>query len=253
VREAAEYPNSFIPLGPQDERVETERFTLCMSAGMSWNTVQRQRFQPEEIDEVLAEVRSLLRARGRTRTQWEIGSRARPEKLATLLLDRGLVPDEDPTALALALTTEPPPPPPGGLIARRVRTLEEYVAANDVQFRAFGTPPAEMEEQREIARQAWETAPRLMHAVWLDGRLVSAGTCATTPHGLALFGGATVPEARGRGAYRALIRARWDEAVSLSTPTLLTQAGSMSAPILRGLGFVPVGRIEMLIDEFGPG
>jgi hypothetical protein len=33
VHEAAEYPNSFIPLGPDDERIETPRFTLCMGAG----------------------------------------------------------------------------------------------------------------------------------------------------------------------------------------------------------------------------
>jgi hypothetical protein len=76
LRELAEYPNSYGPLGPHDERIETDRFTLCIGPGKRWNTVQRQRFPAEEVDDVLAEVRALLRARGRGRTQWEIGSTA---------------------------------------------------------------------------------------------------------------------------------------------------------------------------------
>ena len=90
-----------------------------------------------------------------------------------------------------------------------------------------------------------------MHAAWLDREIVSAGTCAPTPHGLLLYGGATASRARGRGAYRALLRARWDEAVARGTPALITQGGSMSRPILERLGFKPVGHVHMLLDEFG--
>jgi hypothetical protein len=43
LREIAEYPNSFGPLAPGDERIETDRSTLCVGAGSTWNTVQRQR------------------------------------------------------------------------------------------------------------------------------------------------------------------------------------------------------------------
>jgi GNAT superfamily N-acetyltransferase len=82
--------------------------------------------------------------------------------------------------------------------------------------------------------------------------MVSAGTCAPTPHGLLLYGGATRERARGRGAYRALLRARWDEVVARGTPALMTQAGAMSRPILERLGFEPVGHVHMLLDEFGP-
>ena len=60
-------------------------------------------------------------------------------------------------------------------------------------------------------------------------------------------GGATLPEARGRGCYRALVRARWDEAAKLGLPGLAVQAqyGS-SAPILRRLGFVETATIHTL-------
>ena len=249
LREMAEYPNSFEPPAPGAERIETDRYTLCMGAGLDWNTVQRQRFAASEVDEVLAEVRGLLRARGRTSTQWEIGSTAEPAGLAELLLERGVEWDSDPFAVALVLRA-PPPAAPAGLEARAVATLQEYVEAVEVQDIAFGTPPEQAAAGRDLLAARFRDRDRVMHAVWLDGRLVSAGSCALTPHGLLLYGGATHPDARGRGAYRALIAARWEAAVAHGTPALLTQGGSMSRPILERVGFRAVGHVQMLIDRF---
>ena len=66
-----------------------------------------------------------------------------------------------------------------------------------------------------------------------------------------LVSGSVAKEARGRGAYRALVRARWDDAVALGTPALITQGGSMSRPILERLHFERVGEVHMLMDDFG--
>ena len=250
LREVAEYPNSFIELRPGQERIETDRYTLCMEPSKLASTVQRQRFTAEELDDVLAEVRALLRERGRTTTQWEVGSAALPDGLVAMLLDRGLALDEDPVAIALALRATPPPPPPG-LVARRVETYEEYAGAKEVQWIAFAAPPDRIADEQSRLREEYEHAPRLAHAAWLDGEMISAGTCAPTPHGLALFGGATLPDRRGHGGYRALVHARWVEATERGLSALLTQGGSMSRPILERLGFEPVGRVDMLIDEFG--
>jgi hypothetical protein len=167
-----------------------------------------------------------------------------------MLLERGLVPDKEPYAAALVLRAEPPPRPPG-ISARRVETFEEYAAATEVQQAAFGMKAEEIGEQRAMLAERWANSPNIVHAAWLDGRLVSAGTCAPTSHGLLLYGGATLEQARGKGAYRAILRARWDEAVSRGTPALLTQAGSMSRPILERCGFARVGEVHILIDEFG--
>jgi hypothetical protein len=249
LREVAEYPNSFGPLGSGDERIDTGRFTLCMGAGLFWNTVQRQRFPVAQVDDVLAEVRSLLRERGRTRTQWEVGSSA-PDGLVDALLARGVKPDRDPYAVALVLTREPPPGPPEA-IARRVETLEEFLQATEVQWEAFEASPEEIEDARAHLEDRWHEGPHLRHAVWLDGELVCTGTSSATEHGLLLYGGATRRHARGRGAYRALLRARWDDAVARGTPALITQGGSMSRPILERLGFERVGEVHMLVDEFG--
>jgi hypothetical protein len=231
LREVAEYPNSFSPIGENEERIETDRYTLCIGAGSTWNTVQRQRFALEQLDDVLAEVRAALRERGRTQTQWEVGSSA-PEGLVDALLERGLEPEKDPYAVALVLTVEPPPIAPG-FAARQIESLEEMEAAMAVQWEAFEATPEEIEEARSLLPDRFRQRLYLRHAVWLDG-------------------GATKPNARGRGAYRALIRVRWDDAVALGTPALITQGGSMSRPILERLGFERVGEVHMLLDRFDP-
>jgi hypothetical protein len=249
LREVAEYPNSFSPLGPGGERIDTGRYTLCIGTGKKWNTVQRQRFPLDEVDEVIEEVRQALRERGRTQTQWEVGSSA-PKGLVEALLERGIAADKDPYAVAVVLTREPPPAA-AGLTARSVETFEEYEAANAVQWEAFEMPPEDIAESRELLPKLYRETPNFTHAVWLDGEVVCAGTSAPTEHGFLLYGGATVPRARGRGAYRALNRARWDDALAHGTPALITQGGSMSRPILEKLGFERVGEVHMLLDVFG--
>ncbi|HEX4008507.1 MAG TPA: hypothetical protein VHX62_00780 [Solirubrobacteraceae bacterium] len=251
LREVAEYPNSFVDLSPGQERIETSRYTLCLERSLWAATVQRQRFAAGELDEVLAEVRGRLRERGRHLTQWEVGSAAEPADLVQRLRTRGLVYDDDPVAIAVALDNAPPAPPPG-LEARRIETFDEFHAAKELQWEAFEAPPERIVEDRRQLAEEWEqVSARLIHGVWDGAELICVGTCAPTPHGLALFGGATRPAARGRGAYRALVSARWQEAERLGAPALVTQAGSMSRPILERLGFVAVGRVDMLVDDFG--
>ena len=63
------------------------------------------------------------------------------------------------------------------------------------------------------------------------------------------MGGAVLPEARGRGVYRALVRARWDHTVECGTPLLVVQAGDMSGPILTSLGFESHGEIRLYSDR----
>jgi hypothetical protein len=264
LRELAEYPNSFIEPTPGSERIEAGRFTLCLTPRSA--TVQRQRFSERELDGVIEEVRALLRERGRTRTQWEVGSQATPAGLAQKLEARGLARDDDPWALALALT-EPPAAldAAAGLRATLVTTADDYVAARGVQHIAFGGTREQVAAGRVREREdfgaldafrgdrRWSEMPHMLHAVWLGDEIVCAGACSRTRLGLALFGGATLPEFRGRGAYRALIAERWRVATADAPrrPALVTQAGAMSRPILSALGFVAVGRVEMLVDDFG--
>lgn len=242
LRETSEYPNSFIPLAPGDERIETDRYTLCLAIGA---TVQRQRFALEEVDEVLAEVREHLRRRGRTSIEWEVGSQA--TDLVPALLSRGLVRDADPVAIAMALDHQPPPGP-DTFSVRPARDGNEYLQGAIVQAEAFGASPEEAAEHRVGIEKRLDGSPFVMHVVFSEAEMIGAGACALTPAGVVLFGGAVLPRARGRGAYRALIAERWRYAVAAGRPALLTQAGAMSRPILEQLGFRAVGRVEMLRD-----
>ena len=93
----------------------------------------------------------------------------------------------------------------------------------------------------------------LIYLAYVDGRPVARGSAAFGERGVTLFGGSTLPEARGRGAYRAVVAARWEDAVARGTPLLVTQAGPMSRPILGRLGFREVCEIRILVDRFGDG
>ena len=90
-----------------------------------------------------------------------------------------------------------------------------------------------------------------IYLAYVDGRPVARGSAAFGERGATLFGGSTLPEARGLGAYRALVAARWEDAVARGTPVLVTQAGPMSRPILARLGFREVCEIRILVDRFG--
>jgi GNAT superfamily N-acetyltransferase len=69
------------------------------------------------------------------------------------------------------------------------------------------------------------------------------------PDAVALMGGVVLPEARRRGVYRALVHARWRHAAERGTPTLVVQAGALSAPVLDGLGFVRHGELRLFVDR----
>lgn len=249
----AENANTHSPLGPAQERIENDRFVLWMGPGEhpAYNVVQRLRLTPESVAETIEEVHGILRERGRFACTWEIGSSATPSDLRERLYARGMVDDGDPDVAAMLLA-EPPPPPPPGVEVRPVRNADEYIEAKRVAHAAFGMP--DEPDKADWWRAGYEEQEALgigrTFVALIGGRIVAHGTSTYTEHGVTLNGGATAPEARGRGAYRALVRARWDDAVERGTPVLVTQAGAMSRPILERIGFVEVARIWILLDDF---
>ncbi|KJQ53794.1 GNAT family N-acetyltransferase [Microbacterium sp. SA39] len=72
----------------------------------------------------------------------------------------------------------------------------------------------------------------------LDGRPVGTGGCTIVDGFVRLWGAATLPEARGRGAYRAVLAERLRAGVELGATTALVKGRvSTSAPILARVGF----------------
>ena len=141
-------------------------------------------------------------------------------------------------------------PYPADVLARPVASVDDLVIARRIQHEAFGGNVDEVEFGQAELDFAAEGVTGSTFLAFLDDVPVAAGYASYTPLGLLLFGGATLPAARGRGAYRALVAARLQEAVRLGTPVLVTHAGRMSRPILDRLGFTPVARIDRLIDVF---
>jgi GNAT superfamily N-acetyltransferase len=243
--ELAENANAYTPLGEEDVRVFGDRFVLWMGRGSQpgWNVAQRFRLRAEDVEPVRAEIHELLRARGRTRCSWEVGSHATPPDLVDRLYALGLVDDApDPLAVGMVLRREPPAAPPD-VEVRRAETREELLAAERIAATAFG------EEVEDRDPPAASTV-KPIYLAYVDGEPVARASASFSEHGVTLFGGATLPEARGRGAYRALVAARWRDAAARGTPLLVTQAGRMSRPILARLGFREVCEIRILVDRF---
>lgn len=209
----------------------------------AFNVAQRFRLGPDELDEVRAEIHGILRERGRRGCTWEVGSHATPTDLVEQLLARGLVDDEpNPYATGMVLTEAPAQ----GVVAvevRHAKTPEEHLAAAKIAAIAFGGPEPTKADPPEDPNN-------ITYLAYLDDKPIARASGSFGEHSVSLFGGATLPEARGHGAYRALVAARWDDAVARGTPVLVTQAGKMSRPILASLGFREVCEIRILLDEF---
>ncbi len=244
--ELAENANTYTPLGPSDERDETGRYVLWMGKGdePGWNVAQRFRLTENEVDDAREEIHARLRSKERTACTWEVGTHATPHDLVDRLLERGLVDDATPLAVGMVLT-EPPVSARPDVEVRRATTPEDRLAAAQIAAVAFGMP-----EPVAAEKEAPEDDDNVVYIALVDGEPVARGTASFSPYGATLFGGATLPGARGRGAYRALVAARWDDAVRRGTPALVTQASPMSRPILARLGFREVCEIRILLDEF---
>ena len=128
----------------------------------------------------------------------------------------------------------PPDPGPDEVVARPVAGFEEYLQAAQLDEEVFGFPEEDRRAWEEHRRALWELqesgrSPVYIYVGYLDGELVGVGRSLRAAAGVNLSGGSVRPEARGRGVYRALVRARWDDAVAWGTPALTVQAGRMIA------------------------
>jgi len=242
ILELAENANTYTPLGQDEERVVTDEYVLWLGRGdePSWNVAQRLRLRPDALERVREEIHAHVRARGRTACTWEVGSHATPPDLVDRLLALGLEHEE--LAVGMVLT-EPPPAADTAAVVRRAETPDERLAAARIAAAAFGGP--EPEEPPPPPGPAGA-----VYLAYLDGEPVARASASFSEHGATLFGGATLPHARGRGAYRALVAARWEDAARRGAPALVTQAGPMSRPILARLGFREVCEIRILLDAF---
>ena len=245
--ELAEDTAAYLPPRPMFEPIE--RADLLYVAGIRTATVHRVR--SDDLEASVEWTRDESGRRGHREIEWWVGESALPPDAGAELLSMGLERDEVPVLTGMTCAAEPPAV--RGVEVRRVETLDDYMQALEIDWEVWTISAAKREERRLLELERWEVmyAAGVVHhyAAFLDGRRVGFARAIDMQYGIALFGGAVLPQARGKGVYRALVRARWDHAVEHGTPLLVVQAGAMSAPVLDGLGFERHGEIRLFVDR----
>ena len=210
-----------------------------------------QRLRLADVESDVAEIRALAAEHDHAEASWWLGpstAAAGPPRAPASGSGRAAPRDGTPELTALAITRPPEPGPPE-VTVRPVETLEEMAAGLRIGWEAFDTPPEVRDRDFERRwRERQESDAAVEFVAFLDGEPVGHALGVYCSLGCLLIGGATFPAARGRGAYRALVRARWDEAVRRGTPTLVVHAAPTSEPILRRLGFEEICRLRRLED-----
>jgi ribosomal protein S18 acetylase RimI-like enzyme len=261
LREAALFPEFDLPLPPAGHPYRIRQFDgyqLGYTKGSSYAMVCVRRTAEGKAADVVAEVRSLLAVEGFERAAWVVSEAAEPAGLAERLLDQGLVPWEreaegfEPRYRNMLLTREPEAPE--SVVARHVETVDEFVAAARVAQDAFDISEQDRRLFEERQAELWEWQERLpdfkTFAAFIDGEIVGNASAIFGRNAVYMVGGSVRADARGRGAYRALVRARWDAAVARGTPALTVTAGAQSGPVLDRLGFTTLGWGDVLSDRF---
>jgi len=248
-----------VPAALPLERVRGDGVAALLLPGPSGALVEVRSLAGDRLESELERLRALLRERGKTRAAWFVPVGAEPADAARRLRRLGLEPYEEPPfepRFASMVRVQPTEAAPPGVVARFPETFEEYLAGVHVGEEAFAVPEEDRRAWHEHERTIWELqasgrSPSRLLVALVDGEVVGNASALLCDHAVNLLGGSVRPDMRGRGVYRALVRARWEVAAARGTPALTVQAGAMSRPVLERLGFETVGWTDCLLDELG--
>ncbi|MEV4636216.1 GNAT family N-acetyltransferase [Actinoplanes sp. NPDC049548] len=191
-----------------------------------------------ELDRLIARQRDYFRARGQG-VEWKVRSHDLPVELPERLVAAGFVAG-DPATVLLGFAEEVAADPvlPDGVVLRRISSAEDLRRLADQQSEALGQDCSWVAADL-AARVSADPDQITILAAEAGDRFVCIALVEYCPGTdfVALLGGATLPDWRGRGLYRAMIAARAREAVARGFRLLHVDASSASAPILRGCGF----------------
>jgi GNAT superfamily N-acetyltransferase len=199
------------------------------------------------IDEAVDQTR----AWGRARLGWWIRGDNRPATLEPALAERGAAVAETVLVLGLDLGCAAPEGPT--LRCEVVRDEQTLRDARTVFREVWGGPePSAEQRARDLAEVARPVGERegFQVVAYVDDEPVSAGGCTRAGEVARLWGAATHPRWRGRGAYRVVVAARLGVAREHgATLGLVKGLVTTSAPILTRLGFTTYGEERKLTLE----
>ncbi|GAA1923978.1 GNAT family N-acetyltransferase [Nocardioides marmoribigeumensis] len=192
------------------------------------------------VDAALA----LVREHGLPSVRWAVGERPENAEFAAALERRGATVFETLDRLAWEPRELPAPRP--DVLVLPVRDEVGARALGRVDEVAFGDPPL---EEGRIPGLVEECVAELSDRVgarfvaWTDGEGVGTGGLSMAGEVARLWGGATLPHARRRGVYSAVLAERLRVALGWGATLALVKGRiETSAPILRRFGFRPHGR-----------
>lgn len=217
--------------------------------------VLRVRLDEASVQGRVTAVRAWMAAHGCQEFTWCLGASTTPSDLGDRLLALGAKPDpEDPILIPMALDHEPSGA--AGVVAVPVTTLADYVRCRDIMFDGFELPEDVRASARERSERDWVYAQddgAVRFQVLLGGEPAAYGVLVPLVVGPpALAGAAVAPHGRGRGAYRALLRARWDAAVAMGEEAVVALAEARSVPVLEHFGLRAGPPVRLLVDRSGP-
>ncbi|WP_284978142.1 GNAT family N-acetyltransferase [Arthrobacter sp. fls2-241-R2A-200] len=177
-----------------------------------------------------------------TRVEWKTRGHDRTPGLPEALQENGFVPDPpESIMIGQAELLSRPVALPDGVTLRQVTDEADVLAMCAMQAEVFGDPTSDHIAGALLRRLSLDDGMELWVAE-ADGRIVSAGRLepvqGTTFAGI--WGGATRPEWRGRGIYRALTARRAQSALSMGKTFIHSDSTEFSRPILERSGLVKV-------------
>jgi ribosomal protein S18 acetylase RimI-like enzyme len=179
---------------------------------------------------------------GITRVEWKTRAHDRAPGLHDALVRNGFVPGEpESIMIGEAALLAADVPLPKGIHLRKVTSEPDVRALSVMQEDVFGGGFAEEMADALLRRLGFGDGMELWVAE-ADGEIVSAGRLEPVPatEFAGIWGGATRPEWRGRGIYRALTAARARSALALGKRLIHSDSTEHSRPILERAGLVEV-------------
>ena len=240
VRRAALFPHDDLPDPPPDhpyKQIRRPGYVIGMFPGSTFGTVAVTAIEPDALEGAAEDVRAVLTEHGMRRGAWMIVDAASPVDLVARLEALGMTSSDEPPFephMSAMLLTAPPERGPANVEARLAQTLEEYVAAHRISADAFEFSDDDRAAFEATYSTLWDLEQQdgkyRTFVALLDGEVIAFAAAVFGANAVYLAGGGTRADRRGRGAYRALVRARWETAVERGTPALTVGAGAMSEP-----------------------
>ena len=206
-------------------------------SSVQWSATERP------VADVLGETLDHARAAGRPTLRWWVDGRTSPRGTEATLSAFGMEMVERLEVLALPVETELPATDDVTVVQAASRADVEL--AGRIQAEVFAMSSATEAQVEDLTRSVEQPeSERLIrsYVAYLDGEPVGSGGSTVDGDALRFWDGAVLAAYRGRGAYRALVSQRLQDARTTTARFALVKAvDTTSAPILKRLGFASYG------------